>query len=151
MINEESLSLIKYFEGFRSKPYLCSANVPTIGFGSTFYKDGTRVTLHDRPIDISVATDLLDYTIRTSFLPSVLNLCPILANYPCRLGAIVSFTYNLGASNLKISTMRKRINEKRWEEAANELLKWNKASGKVNKGLQIRRNAEKALFLSQSE
>lgn len=148
MITPESLSLIKYFEGFRSKPYLCSAGVPTIGYGSTFYKDGTKVTLNDKPIDILVATDLLDYTIRTSFLPSVLKLCPVLANSQSKLGAIVSFTYNLGAGNLKVSTLRKRINEERWEEAANELLKWNKAGGKVNKGLQRRRESEKVLFLS---
>lgn len=148
MINEQALSLIKYFEGFRSKPYLCSAGVPTIGFGSTFYQDGTKVTLHDRPIDIDVANSLLDHTIRTSFLPSVLKLCPVLAHSETRLGAIVSFTYNLGAGNLRVSTLRKRINEERWDEAANELLKWNLASGKVSKGLQVRRNAERLLFLS---
>lgn len=148
MINEQALSLIKYFEGFRSKPYLCSAGVPTIGFGSTFYKDGTRVTLNDRPIDIDMANSLLDYTIRTSFLPTVLKLCPILAHSESRLGAIVCFTYNLGAGNLRISTLRKRINEERWDEAANELLKWNLASGKVSKGLQVRRSAERLLFLS---
>lgn len=149
MITEEAISLIKYFEGFRSKPYLCSANVPTIGFGSTFYKDGTKVTLNDKPIDISLATDLLDYTISTIFLPSVIKLCPVLVNYPYKLGAILSFTYNLGASNLRVSTMRKRINEERWEEAANELLKWNMASGKVSNGLKTRRNAERALFLTE--
>lgn len=148
MINEQALSLIKYFEGFRSKPYLCSAGVPTIGFGSTFYKDGTKVTLNDRPIDISVASDLLDYTIRTSFLPSVLKLCPVLANRQSKLGAIVSFAYNLGPGNLRISTLRKKINQELWDEAANELLKWNLSSGKVSKGLQARRNSEKVLFLS---
>lgn len=148
MITPEALSLIKYFEGFRSKPYLCSAGVPTIGYGSTFYKDGTKVTLNDRPIDIDLATELLDFTISTVFLPSVLKLCPVLVNHPNRLGAIVSFTYNLGAGNLRNSTLRKRVNSELWEEAANELLKWTLAGGKVSKGLKIRRNAEKVLFLS---
>jgi lysozyme len=148
MITPEALSLIKYFEGFRSKPYLCSAGVPTIGFGSTFYKDGTKVTLNDKPIDIHMAVELLDFTISTVFLPSVLKFCPVLVNYPNRLGAIVSFTYNLGAGNLKVSTLRKRINSELWEEAANELLKWNKAGGKVNKGLERRRKSESVLFLS---
>jgi lysozyme len=148
MISPEAIALIKYFEGFRSKPYLCSGGVPTIGYGSTFYKDGTRVTLNDRPIDISLATDLLDYTIRTSFLPAVLKLCPILANSESKLGAIVSFTYNLGAGNLKVSTMRKRINVADWSGAAEQLLLWNKAGGKVERGLQLRRQAERALFLS---
>lgn len=147
MITPEALSLIKYFEGFRSKPYLCSAGVPTIGYGSTFYKDGTKVTLNDRQIDIHLATELLDFTISTIFLPSTLKLCPVLANHPNRLGAIISFTYNLGAGNLRNSTLRKRINGELWEEAANELLKWNLAGGKVNKGLTRRREAEKVLFL----
>lgn len=148
MITPEALSLIKYFEGFRSKPYLCSAGVPTIGYGSTFYKDGSKVTLHDRPIDIDLATELLDFTISTVFLPSVIKLCPVLVNHPNRLGAIVSFTYNLGAGNLRNSTLRKRVNSELWEEAANELLKWTLAGGKVSKGLQVRRNAERVLFLS---
>lgn len=148
MIIPEALSLIKYFEGFRSKPYLCSAGVPTIGYGSTFYKDGSKVTLNDRPIDIDLATELLDFTISTVFLPSVIKLCPVLVNHPNRLGAIVSFTYNLGAGNLRNSTLRKRVNSELWEEAANELLKWTLAGGKVSKGLKIRRNAEKVLFLS---
>ena len=148
MITPEALSLIKYFEGFRSKPYLCSAGVPTIGYGSTFYKDGTKVTLNDRPIDIDLATELLDFTISTVFLPSVIKLCPVLVNHPNRLGAIVSFTYNLGAGNLRNSTLRKRVNSELWEDAAIELLKWSLAGGKVIKGLKIRRNAEKVLFLS---
>lgn len=148
MITQEALSLIKYFEGFRAKPYLCSAGVPTIGYGSTFYKDGKKVTLNDRQIDIHVATELLDYTLSTVFIPAVLRLCPVLATQPNKLGAIVSFTYNLGAGNLRNSTLRRRINEEKWEEAANELLKWNKAGGQVSRGLQRRREAERALFLS---
>ncbi len=39
--------LCKRFEGFRSKPYLCPANVATIGYGSTYYANGTKVTLQD--------------------------------------------------------------------------------------------------------
>lgn len=148
MIPQEALSLIKAFEGYRSKPYLCSAGVPTIGYGSTFYTDGTRVTLNDREINLDMANTLLDYTLRTVFIPAVLRLCPVLANRPNQLGAIVSFTYNLGAGNLRNSTLRRRINEERWEEAANELLKWNMAAGRVSRGLQRRREAERALFVS---
>lgn len=148
MITPEALSLIKYFEGFRSKPYLCSAGVPTIGYGSTFYKDGTKVTLNDKQIDIYMATKLLDYSISNIFVPAVIKLCPTILNHENKLGAIVSFTYNLGVGRLKQSTLRKKINQELWEEAGNELLKWNLSGGKVSKGLQSRRNAEKALFLS---
>ena len=147
MISEEAIALIKHFEGFRSKPYLCSAGVPTIGYGSTFYKDGTRVTLNDKAIDINMGDDLFVHSLSTIFIPSVLRLCPVLANQKNKLGAIVSFTYNLGAGNLRVSTLRRRINEEKWEEAADQLLRWNIAGGKVSRGLQRRREAERALFL----
>ena len=49
-LSQKGLDLIKHFEGFRSVPYLCSAGVPTIGYGSTYYANGTRVKLSDSPI-----------------------------------------------------------------------------------------------------
>jgi lysozyme len=70
-----------------------------------------------------------------------------LADKEHKLGAIISFTYNLGAGRLRGSTLRKRINEERWEEAANQLLLWNLASGKVSRGLRLRREAERLLFI----
>ena len=48
MICQEAVDLIKNFEGLRLTPYLCSAGVPTIGYGSTFYEDGRKVSLQDR-------------------------------------------------------------------------------------------------------
>ena len=51
--------LCRRFEGFRSKPYLCPAGVPTIGYGSTLYSDGRRVTLDDPPMDEPTARALL--------------------------------------------------------------------------------------------
>jgi lysozyme len=148
MISPEALALIKYFEGFRSKPYLCSASVPTIGYGSTFYKDGTKVTLNDKAIDIDTGNDLFNHSLSSIFIPSVLRLCPVLVNHPNKLGAIISFTYNLGAGNLRVSTLRQKINQEKWDEAADQLLRWNMAGGKVSNGLKRRREAERVLFLS---
>lgn len=146
LLETEAIELIKRFEGFRAKPYLCSAGVPTIGFGSTFYEDGTKVTLQDEPISPERAKSLLDLTLNKIFIPGVLRCCPVLINYPKKLGAIVSFAYNLGVGRLQASTLRRRINEQNWEAASNEILKWNLAAGKVSKGLDVRRKAEKALF-----
>ena len=42
------LNLIKQFEGLSLKPYLDAVNIPTIGFGNTYYEDGTKVTLKDK-------------------------------------------------------------------------------------------------------
>ena len=146
LLETEAIDLIKRFEGFRAKPYLCSAGVPTIGFGSTFYEDATKVTLQDAPISPERAQSLLDLTLNKIFIPGVLRCCPVLINHPKKLGAIVSFAYNLGVGRLQASTLRRRINEQNWEAAGNEILKWNLASGKVSKGLDVRRKAEKALF-----
>lgn len=147
LLNPEAIKLIKEFEGLKLKPYLCSAGVPTIGYGSTFYLDGRKVTLQDPPITQQEANDLLDNTLQKIFIPGTLRACPVLIAHPHKLGAIVSFAYNLGVGRLQSSTLRRRINDQNWEEAANELLKWNLNLGKPSKGLIRRREAEKALFL----
>lgn len=146
-LEPKAVELIKEFEGLKLKPYLCSAGVPTIGYGSTFYLDGKKVTLQDPPITQQEANELLNHTLQKVFIPGVLRACPVLITHPYKLGAIVSFAYNLGVGRLQASTLRRRINEQNWEAAANELLKWNLNLGKPSKGLIRRREAEKALFL----
>lgn len=70
---------------------------------------------------------------------------PLTAN---QLGALVSFTYNLGAQSLKESTLRRLLNEGDYVGAAGQFARWNKAAGKVLKGLVKRRAAEAALFVA---
>jgi lysozyme len=57
-VSEQGLKLIKKHEGYSAKPYLCPAKIPTIGYGNTFYPDGTKVTMQDKPLSKEVA-DLL--------------------------------------------------------------------------------------------
>jgi lysozyme len=140
-----ALALMRRFEGFYSRPYLCPAGVPTIGYGSTYYENGVRVTLTDEPVSKDRAEVLLLWAVRTVYLPQVIRLCPGL-NSADKLAAIIDFTYNLGGSNLKVSTLRRKINEQKWEEAKTELLKWVRGGGKVLKGLVIRRTAESNFF-----
>jgi lysozyme len=139
--------LIKRFEGFRERPYLCSAGVPTIGYGSTYYLDGRRVTLKDAPIPEPEAEKLLDATIIRTYLPGVLEFCPGLAN-EAQAAAVLDFCYNLGVGKLRSSTLRRKINSGDYPGAANEFLKWNLAAGRPVRGLTIRCMARKALFLS---
>lgn len=148
LLKQEAVDLIKFFEGFRSKPYLCSAGVATIGYGSTFYLNGNTVTLKDENITQETANELLHNTLNKIFIPGVLRCCPVLIGHPDKLGAIVSFAYNLGVGRLQSSTLRRKINEQDWEAASKELLKWNMGGGKVLKGLDARRKAEKAMFLA---
>lgn len=141
-----ALQLIRYFEGCRLKPYLCSAAVPTIGYGSTTYEDGAKVTLKDQPITQERAMALLLLTIRKIYLPAVLKFCPTLRS-PEQTAAILSWTYNLGSGNLKASTMRKRILAERWDDVPDEIRKWDKAAGRRLAGLVRRREAESITFM----
>jgi len=136
-----TLALIRRFEGHYPRPYICPAGVPTIGYGATYYEDGTRVTLTDAPITRERSEALLLWHVRTVYLPQVLRLCPGL-DHPDRLAALIDFTYNLGGSALKGSTLRKRINAGDWDAVPGELRKWDKAGGRVLRGLTLRRAAE---------
>jgi len=145
-------ALCAEFEGFRSKPYLCPAGVPTIGFGSTYYEDGTKVTLSDPPITKEHATALLMNELAHTYAPGVRRQCPQLYADALTSGnwrpfnAIVDFAYNLGVGALQTSTLRRKINEQDWEGAKEQLLRWVRGGGKVLPGLVRRRNAEAALL-----
>lgn len=142
---EVAAALARRFEGCRLRPYLCPSGVPTIGYGATYYEDGTRVTLLDAPVTKERAERLLLWMVRTRYLPEVLKLCPNI-DTPERLAAIIDFAFNLGAGRLKASTLRKRINARRWGDVPKEIRKWNRGAGKVLRGLTIRREAEAALI-----
>ena len=135
-------SLCKQFEGFRSKPYLCPAGVPTLGFGSTYYADGRKVALTDPPISEPDATVLLLHELHHTYLPGVLRNCPVLLTDEKKCNAIVDFAYNLGTGRLQTSTLKRKINSGSWEEAKEQLLLWTKGGGRVLPGLVKRRTAE---------
>ena len=139
-------SICRRFEGLYLKPYLCPAGVPTIGYGATFYQDGKKVSLRDKPITKEQAEDLLTYHLKQYFLKEVLLLCYTL-DTESKTASILDFAFNVGLGNLKVSTLRKRILSKNWEDVPNQLMRWNKAQGRVLKGLTLRREAEKVLFI----
>jgi len=134
------------FEGFKSKPYLCPANVPTIGYGSTYYANGTKVTLNDPPMSQKEAYALLMVELEHTYLPGVVRNCPILLTDERKCNSLVSFTYNLGVGRLQTSTLKRKINAQDWEGAKEQLMLWNKGGGKVLAGLTKRRVAECALL-----
>lgn len=141
-------NLCREFEGFRERPYLCPAGVPTIGYGSTFYPDGRKVTIKDAPITREKAEEMLQHTLVKEFLPAVLRQCPNLATAaPERLAAILDWTYNLGEGNLASSTLRKKLLAEDWPAACTEILRWNKGPDrKPLPGLVRRREAEVQLI-----
>lgn len=140
-----AIALARRFEGFYPRPYLCPAGVPTIGYGATFWEDGRRVKLTDEPITKERAEALLLWHVRNVYLPAVMRLCPS-AKHPGLVAALIDFAFNLGAGNLKISTLRRKVNAGEWDALAAEFRKWNKAGGKVLRGLTLRREAEVSLL-----
>ena len=143
---EIATQLCKQFEGFRSAPYTCPAGIATIGYGNTFYEDGTKVTLQDKPITQAEAELMLVRSLSTQYLPAVLKASPTLVANSNALGAILSFTYNLGVSRYRASTLRKRLDAADWQGAREQIVKWTRAGGRVLPGLVKRREAERAMF-----
>lgn len=138
--------LCRAFEGFRANPYLCPAGVPTIGYGSTYYPGGQKVTMSDAAIDQAIANNMLRLELEHTYLPGVLRLCPALALDERRCNAIVDFAYNLGVGRLQTSTLRRKINASDWSGAKEQILLWTRGGGQVLPGLVRRRTAEAALL-----
>lgn len=138
-------ALCRRFEGLYLTPYLCPAGVPTIGYGATYYEDGSPVTLRDPAITKDRAEALLLWHVKNRYLPAVLRQCPGITD-PERLAAIIDFAFNLGEGNLRSSTLRRKINAGQWDEVPAQLMRWNKAGGMVLRGLTIRRQAEADLI-----
>jgi len=144
-ISNKGLELIKEFEGFRSQPYLCSAGVPTIGYGSTYYKDGRKVSLGDKAISKEEATELLEHTVN-SFANGLKGKLEISLSQN-QFDALVCLAYNIGLGAFSKSTLLKKINAKDFTSASSEFLKWDIANGKKLLGLRKRREREQQLFL----
>ena len=140
--NEAGLTLIKEFEGLYLESYVCPAGVRTIGYGTTAYPDGTPVHRGDS-ITENDADEYLKHDIE-KFENSVKKLVDVELNEN-QFAALVSFCYNLGAGNLKKSTLLRRLNNGDYN-IGNEFGKWVKASGRVLTGLVRRRQAERELF-----
>ncbi len=144
---EVTAALCRRFEGFYGQPYLCPAGVPTIGYGATHYLDGRPVRMTDPAISKDAAERLLMKMIERQYMPDVIRLCPALVNEtPERLAAIIDFAFNCGAGQLRASTLRRRINDGLWDDVPAQLMRWNKAGGRVLRGLTIRRQAEANLI-----
>lgn len=138
--------LCRTFEGFRSKPYLCPAGIPTIGYGSTYYADGRKVSLDDQPITREEADAILLHELNTTYAPGVMRQCPQLWKNKQAFNAVVDFTYNLGIGRLQTSTLKRKINAEDWHGAKEQLMLWVRGGGKVLPGLVKRRQAEAALL-----
>jgi lysozyme len=138
--------LCRHFEGFRNKPYICPAGYPTIGYGTVWKPDGTRVTMDDAPISKAQANEWLLSELRTNYAAGVLRASPRLIAHPKILGAMIDFSYNLGVARYRASTLRRKVDNQDWEAAKEQLMRWTRGGGKVLPGLVRRRQAEASLL-----
>lgn len=165
--SDEGIHLMHLFEGYKDKPYLCSAHMWTIGWGHVLYqnqiklpvirKDGYTGALRKeyplRPEDNRVwSKDELVKIFKddlVTFERGVLRFAPNLDNpeHQHKFDACVAFAFNVGTGNFQRSTIRQKILREDWEGAADAFMVWTKAGGKVLQGLVRRRQAERALFL----
>ena len=140
-----AVELAKRFEGFhrvprndplrRAHPYICPAGFWTVGYGHLCKPDHPPIT--EAEAEFYLAQDLM------TALTATLRYCPVLATESeSRLAAIVDFTFNLGAGRLQTSTLRRRINQREWSCAAQELRRWVYGGGRILPGLVARRDGE---------
>ena len=139
-----NLEIIKKYEGLRLTAYLCPANKWTIGYGNTFYEDGTSVKPGDK-ITIERAESLL-IKVTDAFWNQMSKLIkqPLTEN---QKSALLSFTYNVGIGNFQKSTLLKKVNANPNDlTIRSEFLKWVKSRGIVLSGLVKRRTEEANLY-----
>ena len=137
-----AIEIIKEFEGLHLTAYICPANVWTIGYGSTIHPDGRRVMRGDT-ITMQQAEDYLMVEIRRRL--AAMNLPDSLNDN--QRAALVSFVYNVGIGAFNRSTLRRKVIINRNDPTIrNELMKYNRANGRVLRGLTRRRRAEADLY-----
>jgi len=146
-LNNAGYLLITEFEGFSAKPYLCSAKIPTIGYGNTYYSDNKRVTMLDKEITKVQAFEMFK-TIADRFADKVNKLVtgPLNQN---QFNALVSLAYNIGTGNFANSTILKKVNKNHNNTSIElEFKKWNKVNKKEVAGLTKRRLYESKVYFS---
>jgi lysozyme len=147
-VSDEMTQKIKKFEGYMSTAYADAKGVWTIGYGNTFYADGTPVKPGDT-ITKSEAEKLFSEVLG-QFASDVADAVKVELN-KCQFDALVSFTYNVGIGNLKKSTLLKKVNADPEDESIRtEFNKWNKSGGKTLPGLIKRRKDEADYYFGKT-
>jgi len=146
-LDADGLTFIKSYEGFSTHPYLDSADIPTIGYGSTFYEDGSRVKLTDAHITQQRADDLLLHSLQQYELAVDSYTRDDINQH--QFNALTSFCYNEGSAKLKASHLLLKVNNNPADpEIRAEFCKWVYAAGKKINGLLTRRKAEADMYFS---
>lgn len=144
--SQVGVDLITSFEDTRTKAYDDGVGIWTIGIGTTVYPNGAKVKQGDT-CTLEQAKAYFKHDL-AKFEKTVNESVAVPINQN-QFDALVSLTYNIGAGAFKNSNLLKKLNKGEYQGAADQFLVWNKADGKVMKGLVRRREAERALFLKK--
>jgi lysozyme len=152
------IAMLKHHEGVKLKPYRCPALLWTVCVGHVMYPEQAKLPMAERMNFLlrsednrTWTTEEVDGILRSDldrFERGVERFCPV-ALTQGQFDALVSFSFNVGLGTLQRSTLRQKVLRGDTEGAAEEFLKYCMAGGKILRGLQNRRNDEKALFLSK--
>jgi lysozyme len=143
-VSKECLKMLAHHEGVRQKPYKCPAGLWTVGVGHLIGDGKTLPDSWNKTFTLGEVYDILAKDVaRFERGVNKYITVPLRQN---EFDALVSFSFNLGLGVLQRSTLRQALNRGDKEGAITSLLKYNKAGGKVLKGLDNRRKDEAALF-----
>jgi lysozyme len=164
-ISKVGADLMHRYEGYRTRPYLCPAQIHTVGYGHVLYQEQIRLPVARvgdytgvirkeyplRPEDNRVwSRDEIEQLFSqdvASFERGALRLSPNLVDRQGAFDAVVSFAFNAGLGNYQRSTIRMKNNRGDFEGAADAFMVWTKGGGRELPGLVRRRKDERALFL----
>ena len=136
ILNEKGYKALHDREGLRLKPYLDTRGIPTIAMGNTFYENGKKVTMLDKPIT-KIEAEKLGKVIADRFASDVNSLIKSNVNQN-QFNALVSIAYNIGVNGFKTSSLLKLVNKNPNDPKIKEsIMLWIK-----NKELICRRKSE---------
>jgi lysozyme len=140
----KGIAIIRKYEGLKLRAYICPSGLPTIGYGATFYINGSRVQIGD-VITIDHADKLLHFQVKL-FADEVRRTVKSNINEN-QLGALVSFCFNVGGAAFAKSTLARKVNANPSDPTIrNEFMRWTRGGGKVLPGLVKRREEEANLY-----
>lgn len=147
-VGPKALALIHHFEQCRLNAYRDAVGVPTIGWGMTYYPDGSRVQMGDR-ITQDEADDMFAQILERDFAGPVRNALGDAQTSPAQFGSMCALAYNIGVKGFTGSSVLRRHRASASDaEVTKAFQMWTKAGGRVLNGLVRRRNAEAALYRS---
>ena len=135
-----TIALLALFESYRAVDYRDPVGVPTACFGHT----ATAQLGKER--SLQECEDILIAEVRET-QTAVLRHVQVPLN-DNQLAALTSFTYNVGETNFRTSTLLRKLNEGDYQGACDELPRWVYAKGVRLNGLARRREQERLVCLT---